>query len=78
MKRLAFHRLPILAQLMTMASIFMAWVLVEEFEIDRHHLDRYLPFYKVGNLCVYDLAVASLLLLIWFGIGRTPGGSAPS
>ena len=53
---------------MTMASVFMAWVMIEEFEIDRHHLDRFLPFYKVGNLCVYDLAVLMLIAVLWISL----------
>jgi hypothetical protein len=70
MKRLSFFQLPLIAQSMTMASIFMAWVMVEEFEIDRHHLDRFLPYYRVGNLCVYDLTVGIFIVVLWVSLRR--------
>lgn len=44
----------------------MAWIMVEEFEIDGHSLVRFLPLYRYGNLCLYDLAVASLILGFWY------------
>lgn len=46
----------------------MAWIMIEEWLIDRHGFDRFLPFYKVGDLCVYDLAVATSLVLLWFRV----------
>ena len=66
MKRIAFANLPAVVQIMTLVSMFMAWVMLEEFVIDRHHWDRFLPLYRYGNLCLYDLAAA--LLIVGFGL----------
>lgn len=62
MNRLKFRDLPTSVKLATAVTGFSAWVLVEEFIIDRHQLDIWLPFYKVGNLCVYDLVVAAIIV----------------
>ena len=62
MSRIGFARLPAVVQIMTMASIFMAWIMFEEFVIDRHHLGRFLPLYQYGNLCLYDLTAALLVV----------------
>ena len=40
------------------------WVLFEEIVVDRQGLWRYMPFYRVGDYCVWDLAV-SLLIAGW-------------
>jgi hypothetical protein len=70
MTRIAFPQLPFTARAATFLSMFMAWVLFAEFVIDRHGLDRLLPFYRVGNLCPYELAVGTLLLLLWIRLHR--------
>lgn len=40
------------------------WVLFEEIVVDRQGLWRYMPFYRVGDFCVWDLTVA-VLILVW-------------
>ena len=65
-----FRSLPIIARLATMTSLFLAWVLFAEFVIDRHGLDRFLPFYRVGNLCPYDIAVVTALAIGWWRLHR--------
>lgn len=65
MQRVTFAALPGLVQFTSLASIFIGWVLIAEFVIDRHDLDRFLPLYRVGNLCPYDLAVLLLLVATW-------------
>lgn len=52
MTTLTFRQLPLFARLTSFATVFMAWIMVEEWVIDRHGLDAYLPLYRVGNLCV--------------------------
>jgi hypothetical protein len=44
-----------------------AWWSIEEFVIDRKGLWKYMPYYRVGNGCVWDLAVA---LIVGFAIWR--------
>lgn len=70
MKAIIFADLPVVVKVATFATYFIGWVLFAEFIIDRHGLDRYLPFYRVGNLCVYDLGVAALLVVLWFMLHR--------
>ena len=64
MTRLSFAELPLFVQGMSLASLFMGWVMVEEFEIDRHHWDRFLPLYRYGELCLYDLTAAALIVAL--------------
>lgn len=65
MQKIPFAALPGLVRLTSLATIFIGWVLFEELVIDRHGLDRFLPFYRVANLCPYDLAVLLLLTGAW-------------
>ena len=67
-----FAELPLAARLASFLSFFMAWVLFAELIIDRHGLDRFLPYYRVGNLCPYDLAVGALLVALWMRLHRQP------
>jgi hypothetical protein len=56
-------RLPLIVKVAIMLTIFNSWVLFEETVVDRHGLWRYLPFYKVGIFCAWDmLAIAAILL----------------
>ena len=68
MERIPFSTLPILAQVGVGLSLIGAWVLVEEFVIDRYGIGPYLPLYRVADVCVWDIAVvvgvlATLLIL---------------
>ena len=65
-----FAALPLIVQLTAIIAPFMGWVMIEEWIIDRHGLDRYLPLYHVGNLCLYDLTVATVLGLLFFRLRR--------
>ena len=67
---ISFRRLPLVARVATMLTLFMAWVLFAELVIDRHGLDAYLPLYRVGDLCVYDLLVIALLAISWIRLHR--------
>jgi len=74
MQAVEFRSLPLLVRVATMMSFFMLWVLIAELVIDRHGLDRYLPFYRVGNLCPYDLGVTLCLLIAWLRVNRSRDG----
>ena len=71
MSKLGFADVPWVVRGTSWATAMMAWILFEEFIIDRHAWDRWLPFYRVGNLCVYDLAVAILLSGAFLLLNRT-------
>lgn len=44
-------------------TFFNTWVLFEETIIDRHGLWAYLPYYRYGQLCAWD--IGALLLIGW-------------
>jgi len=67
METLSFAQLPTIAKVAVGVAFYDAWVSVEEFVIDRYGIWRYLPFYRVGAGCVWDLAVA---LFISVGLWR--------
>jgi|CXWL01.1.fsa_nt_gi hypothetical protein len=70
MQKVPFASLPGLAQFTSLATIFIGWVLFAELVIDRHGYDRFLPFYRVANLCPYDLAVLLILAATWAMLRR--------
>jgi hypothetical protein len=70
MQKITFAALPGLAQFTSLATIFLGWVLFAELVIDRHGYDRFLPLYRVGNLCPYDLVVVVLLSIAWMLLRR--------
>ena len=57
---------PIGVKLAVAVTFYNSFVLLEEFVIDRHGLARYLPLYRVGDVCTYDgLALAIILLMVF-------------
>ncbi len=67
METLSFRQLPITAKMAVGIVFLNSWILIEEFFIDRHGLWKYMPYYRVGDPCVWDLAVT---LIIGFAIWR--------
>lgn len=67
MQTLSFRQLPLTAKVAVGVAFLNTWVLFEEIVVDRQGLWRYMPFYRVGDYCVWDLAVT---LLIAFGLWR--------
>jgi hypothetical protein len=67
---IAFRRLPLVVRIATMLTLFMTWLMFAELVIDRHGLDVYLPYYRVGAPCPYDLAVIALLVFYWIRLHR--------
>ncbi len=67
MDTLSFRQLPLIARVAVGIAFYDAWWSVEEFVIDRYGLWRYMPYYRVSDPCVWDLAVA---LLIIAGLAR--------
>lgn len=65
MSPVSFSALPLSVRVTTSLSMFMAWVLIAEFVIDRYGLDRHLPYYRYGDICVYDFLAAGLVVLFW-------------
>ena len=66
MGTLAFKQLPLAVKIVVWVVFNNVWWSIEEFVIDRKGLWKYMPYYKVADACVWDLAVAVVTLLaIW-------------
>jgi hypothetical protein len=66
MQTLSFQQLPLTVKIATWVAFNNAWWSIEEFVIDRGGLWRYMPYYRVANPCIWDLAVALIVgLAIW-------------
>lgn len=64
---------PLTVQAAVFVTFFNAWVLFDELVVDRHDLWRYLPFYKVGLFCVWDvLALAVIGFSLFIRFARSP------
>jgi hypothetical protein len=57
MKRVFFAELPWTVRVILGLAVFNLWWSFEEFVIDRFGIWRYLPDYKFGRFCVWDLTV---------------------
>jgi hypothetical protein len=73
MTRITFAQLPLVVRIMTVASMFMAWVLFAELVLDRYGFDKFLPFYRLADLGVYDVAVALAICVFWVMAHRRRG-----
>ena len=72
MSKVPFKDLPFLVKAAVFVSFFTAWVMFEELAIDRHGLWRFLPFYKVGLFCIWDVLALVVIScsLPWFSSSR--------
>ncbi len=64
-------RLPVLVRIAVALTFFNSFVLFEELVVDRQGLWRYLPLYKLGKFCIWDLAAIGGILLVVFGGWRS-------
>jgi len=47
-------------------TFFNTWVLFEETVVDRYGLWEYMPYYRVGRLCSWDIGAMVLLgYIVW-------------
>ena len=61
MTKSSFRDQPLVVKAAVFVTFFNAWVLFEELVIDRHGLWPYLPFYKVGVFCVWDVLALAVI-----------------
>ena len=72
METLSFRQLPLVAKLAVGIVFLNSWILIEEFIIDRHGLWKYMPYYRVADPCVWDLAATLIIVFaIWRASRRT-------
>ena len=70
MDKIEFSQLNITTRIMICVSMFMAWVLLAEFVIDRYGIHEYLPFYRFADLCPYELIVLIGIMVYWIKAHR--------
>lgn len=65
--RIRFGQLPLFVRIVVGIAIINVWVSFEEFIVDRVGLWKYMPGYRVGQFCVWDLTVVTLVItsLAW-------------
>ena len=74
MKRLPFKELPLVVKIAVGITFLNAWILFEELVVDRQGLWKYMPFYKVADVCVWDLTVVLIIVIaIWRASVRDSG-----
>jgi hypothetical protein len=67
MERLAFKDLPLAVRFTVGLAIGLTWVFIEEHVVEPFKLYEYMPFYKVGDFCVYDFTVGLIIVgYIWY------------
>lgn len=60
--------LPLIVKIAIGLTFFNSWILFEEIIIDRYGLWTYLPYYRVGKPCVWDLLALLVIvgaILFW-------------
>jgi hypothetical protein len=73
MEAVQFRQMPLTVKIAVGLVFNNAWWSIEEFVIDRKGLWKYMPYYRVANGCVWDLAVAviTIVAISWAsGAGR--------
>ena len=60
---------PLIVKIAIATTFLNSWVIFEETVVDRTRLWRYMPFYRVGLFCTWDvLALAVISSLVFLGI----------
>lgn len=72
MENLSFRQLPLAVKISVAVTFGTAWMCAEGFVIEPLGLWKYMPYYKVGNFCLWDLAVS---VIIVFTAWRASGGA---
>jgi hypothetical protein len=67
MNKVSFRDLPLVAKVAIGIAFNNAWWSIEEFVIDRSNVWRYMPDYRVGKVCIWDVTVALLTVIgLWW------------
>jgi len=78
MDRIPFKQLPMIVKMAVWLVFNNAWWSLEEFVIDRLGMWKYMPYYKVANACVWDLAVATITALAVWRASAVHGALMPA
>ena len=64
-------RVPGIVRCAVWLTFFNTWVLFEETVVDRYGLWEYMPYYRVGRLCSWDIGAMALLgFVVWRAFRR--------
>ncbi len=74
MDTISFRQLPLIAKIAVAVVFCNAWISFEEFVIDRHGLWKYMPYYRVGDPCVWDLVVGLIIVFSLWRLSRRQDG----
>ena len=56
-------KFPLIIKITIGLTFFNSWILFEEFVIDRFGYWQYMPLYKVGYICTYDIVVLVMIVI---------------
>jgi hypothetical protein len=76
-QKIAFHQLPLWVRLAAALTLLNTWILIAEFVIDRYGIDEVLPFYRYGDICIWDIFVLAGIAVLFVRKSRVPRGAAP-
>ncbi len=76
MDTFSFKQLPLVVKIAVGVVFYNAWWSIEEFVIDRHGLWKYMPYYRVANPCLWDLAVGLIIVFVLWRLSRRQDGQA--
>jgi hypothetical protein len=79
MGTVSFQEMPMVVKVAAAVAFFTAWMCLEEFVINRSGFWSDMPYYKKDDACVWDLAVAMLIVvgLWWLSRSREELDAAP-
>lgn len=63
-------RVPGIVRFAVWLTFFNTWVLFEETVVDRYGLWEYMPYYRVGRLCSWDIGAMALLGFVVWRVSR--------
>lgn len=79
MEQIPFRKLPLWVRIAAALALFDTWVIIAEFVIDRYGFDEYLPLYRYGDVCLWDIAVIAGIVYLFIRSSRAPAtASEPS
>lgn len=70
MAKLTFTEMPNVIKIAVALTWFEGWVLFEEIVVDRQGLWKYMPYYRVGETCVWDLGASLIIVGSLFLLNR--------
>jgi hypothetical protein len=66
----ASMKMPSIVKFAVWLTFLNTWVMFEEFIVDREGLWRYMPFYRVGKFCPWDVAAMVIFgFIVWRSLG---------